>query len=59
MMTADELTDPYKIDMTCTIKRGETQTFYGETSTGELGRKIETLIEYLLRSNRSPAAACC
>jgi 2-dehydro-3-deoxy-D-arabinonate dehydratase len=28
MVTADELTDPYKIDMTCTIKRGETQTFY-------------------------------
>ncbi len=27
MVTADELTDPYAIDMTSTIKRGETQTF--------------------------------
>jgi 2-dehydro-3-deoxy-D-arabinonate dehydratase len=57
MVTADELTDPYKIDMTCTIKRGETQTFYGETSTGKLGRKIETLIEYLLRSNPVPCGS--
>lgn len=57
MVTADELTDPYAIDMTCTIKRGETQTFYGETSTGKLGRKIETLIEYLLRSNPVPCGS--
>ena len=56
MVTADELTNPYDIEMSCTILRGETQTFYGETSTGKLGRKIETLIEYLLRSNPVP---CC
>ncbi len=57
MVTADELTDPYDIDMTCTILRGETQTFFGETSTGKLGRKIETLIEYLLRSNPVPCGS--
>jgi hypothetical protein len=59
MVTADELTDPYQIDRTCTIKRGETQTFFGETATGKLGRKIQTLIEYLLRSSPVPAAASC
>ena len=57
MVTADELTNPYDIDMTCTILRGETQTFYGETSTGKLGRKIEILIEYLLRSNPVPCGS--
>ncbi len=29
--------------------REETQTFFAVTSTSKLGRKIETLIEYLLR----------
>jgi 2-keto-4-pentenoate hydratase/2-oxohepta-3-ene-1,7-dioic acid hydratase in catechol pathway len=39
------------------IERAETRTFYGKTSTGKLGRKIETLIEYLLRSNPVPCGS--
>jgi 2-dehydro-3-deoxy-D-arabinonate dehydratase len=57
MVTADEITDPYSIDMTCVIKRGETTTFDGKTSTGKLGRKIEKLVEYLLQSNPVPCGS--
>lgn len=57
MVTADEIADPYAIDMTCTIKRGDTTTFEGSTSTGKLGRKIEQLVEYLLQSNPVPCGS--
>lgn len=57
MVTADEMTDPYSLDMSCVIKRGETTTFEGKTSTGKLGRKIDTLIEYLLQSNPVPCGS--
>lgn len=57
MVTADEITNPYDLQMTCVIKRGDTTTFDGSTSTAKLGRKIETLIEYLLRSNPVPCGS--
>ena len=57
IVTADELTDPYSLDMTCTVKRGETTTFSGSISTAKLGRKIEVLIEYLLRANKVPSGS--
>ena len=57
MVTADEIPDPYTLDMTCVIKRGDTTTFEGKTSTGKLGRKIETLVEYLLQSNPVPCGS--
>ncbi len=53
-VTPDEIGDPYKLDMTCVIKRGEKTTFEGSTSTAKLGRKIEDIIGYLLRSNPVP-----
>lgn len=54
IVTADELTDPYNLTMTCTIRRGEEVVFQGETSTSRLSRKIETLVEYLTRANSVP-----
>ncbi|MDX2178101.1 MAG: fumarylacetoacetate hydrolase family protein [Bryobacteraceae bacterium] len=54
IVTADEIGDPYSLEMTCTIKRGDATIFSGGTSTGKLGRKIETLVEYLMRSNPVP-----
>lgn len=57
MVTPDELADPYNLTMTCTILREGDTLFSGETSTSKLNRKIETLIEYLLRSNPVPAAS--
>lgn len=55
MVTADELKDPYALEMTCTIMRGGTEIFSGATSTARLHRRIETLVEFLTRSNRVPA----
>src|SRR5579884_279576 len=57
IVTADELTDPYGLNMTCTITRDGSVIFSGETSTAKLNRKIDTLLEYLLRSNPVPAGS--
>jgi 2-dehydro-3-deoxy-D-arabinonate dehydratase len=55
-VTPDSL-DPYALDMTCTVKRGGETIFDGAVSTSKLGRKIETLIEYLLRANPVPGGS--
>ncbi len=57
IVTADELADPYKLEMTCTITRNGVPIFQGETSTARLHRKFEILVDYLLRSNPVPAAS--
>jgi 2-dehydro-3-deoxy-D-arabinonate dehydratase len=43
--------------MSCVIKRGSVTTFTGSTSTGKLGRKIETLVEFLFMSNNVPSGS--
>lgn len=57
IVTTDELGDPYKLDMTCTITRGDQVLFSGGASTSQLCRKLEELVEYLLRSNPVPAGS--
>ena len=57
IVTADELEDPYALEMTCTILRGAETRFTGSVSTAKLHRKLETLVEYLLKSNAVPAAS--
>jgi 2-dehydro-3-deoxy-D-arabinonate dehydratase len=54
IVTMDEVADPYALEMTCTITRGGRELFRGSTSTGKLGRKLETLVEYLRRANPVP-----
>lgn len=54
IVTRDEIADPYKLDMSCTITRGDQTTFEGSVSTGKLRRKLEDLVSYLLTSNRIP-----
>jgi 2-dehydro-3-deoxy-D-arabinonate dehydratase len=55
IVTADELPDPYRLEMTCTITRDGQTIFESGISTERLHRKIETLIEFLTRANRVPA----
>src|SRR5260370_20686932 len=55
IVTADELRDPYALQMSCTIERGDQTIVSGQVSTSSLHRKIDTLIEYLLRANTVPA----
>ncbi|MFN0165780.1 MAG: fumarylacetoacetate hydrolase family protein [Bryobacteraceae bacterium] len=57
IVTADALTDPYKLEMTCTITRNGETVFDGSVSTRKLHRKLEELIGYLLRANTVPAAS--
>jgi 2-dehydro-3-deoxy-D-arabinonate dehydratase len=57
IVTADEIRDPYKLEITCTITRGDRITFSGSTSTARLNRKLETLIDYLMLANPVPAAS--
>ena len=57
MVTADEIKDPYNLHMTCEILRDGVVRFSGSTSTGKLHRKIETIVEYLVRSNPVPAGS--
>jgi len=54
MVTADQLPDPYNLQMSCTITRDGNTLFEGEISTAKLQRRFETLIEYLTRSNKVP-----
>lgn len=57
IVTADELSDPYSLEMTCSITREGKTIFTGQVSTARLHRKLETLVEYLLRANPVPAAS--
>lgn len=57
IVTADEIADPYSLEVSCTVVRGGTTTFSGRVSTSEIAKKFDTLIEYLLRSNPVPAGS--
>ncbi len=57
VVTTDELVDPYNVDLYCTIRRGENLVFEGSVNTQKLGRKIDALLEYLLRANPVPAGS--
>lgn len=57
IVTADELANPYELNMTCSITRDGQTRFSGSVSTRKLHRKFETLTEYLLRANHVPAGS--
>ena len=52
LVTPDELTDPYNLQMTCTIQRGDQTIFEGSVSTSKLQRKLEDLVDYLICCNQ-------
>lgn len=57
IVTPDELTDPYHIEITCQITRGDQVIFSGSCLTEMLAKKIDHLIEYLFRSNTVPTGS--
>ena len=57
MLTADSVESPYNFEMTCEITRGDQVTFSGSVSTAKLHRKIEEMVEYLLKSNAVPSGS--
>jgi 2-dehydro-3-deoxy-D-arabinonate dehydratase len=54
IVTADEIPDISKLTMTCAIVRDGDTRFEGEVSLRKLARRIDGLIEYLLRANPVP-----
>ena len=54
LVTPDELPDPYALQVSCEITRGEQVTFKGSVSTAKLRRTFEELVDYLTRSNQVP-----
>jgi 2-dehydro-3-deoxy-D-arabinonate dehydratase len=54
IVTTEQIKDPYNLQMTCEIIRDGVVRFSGATSTAKLHRKIEQIVEYLLRSNPVP-----
>jgi 2-dehydro-3-deoxy-D-arabinonate dehydratase len=54
-VTPDELGDIRALRMTCKIERGGRTLFSEAVGINKLNRKIETLVEYLLRCNPAPA----
>src|SRR5579884_2930813 len=59
IVTADELPDPYRLEMTCTIVRDGRTLFSGSVSTARLHRRIDELIEYLRRRIPFPRPPSC
>lgn len=54
LVTPDEIADPYALELTCWIERGDREVFRGTASTGQLKRTFPELVGWLLRSNSVP-----
>lgn len=54
IVTADEIADPYALELTCTVMRGATEVFRGSASTAQLKRKLPEIVKWLLESNHVP-----
>lgn len=57
IVTAEEMPDPYNLQISCTIKRADQIVFSGEVNTSQLNRKFEQLVEYLIRANPVPGGS--
>ncbi len=53
-VTPSEVDDPYNLDMTCTVLRGDEVIYEGSVSTSQINWKFEQLTEFLMRDNPIP-----
>ncbi len=51
ILLAEAVEDPYRFQITCTIYRNGGAVFEGKASTGQLKRKLEELVSFLIRDN--------
>lgn len=49
---AELVEDPYQFDITCRIYRKNELIFEGHANTSQLKRKLDSLVEYLIRDNQ-------
>ena len=54
ILPADELPDPGRLEIACTVTREGKELFSGSVPVARLHRRIETLVEYLTRANHVP-----
>jgi 2-dehydro-3-deoxy-D-arabinonate dehydratase len=57
IVTADEIPDIGRLEMTCVIRRDGEERFSGSVSLSQLCRQLDVLVEYLLRANKVPAGS--
>jgi 2-dehydro-3-deoxy-D-arabinonate dehydratase len=57
IVPVEDLADPYALEISCTVVRDGEERFSGSISTSALHRRLESLIEHLLRANRVPAGS--
>jgi 2-dehydro-3-deoxy-D-arabinonate dehydratase len=57
VVLASEIGDPNALGITLTIRRGGAEHFTGSTSTNQIHRKLDELVEYLFRDNEFPYGA--
>jgi 2-dehydro-3-deoxy-D-arabinonate dehydratase len=55
IVTPDEISDPYALELHCRVDRGGREVFSGSASTRQLKRRFPELVEWLRRSNAVPA----
>jgi 2-dehydro-3-deoxy-D-arabinonate dehydratase len=55
IVTADEVRDPYALELSCRVERAGRVVFAGQASTGQLHRRLPELVDWLRRSNVVPA----
>ncbi len=53
-VTPSEVDDPYNLDMTCTVLRGNAVIYEGDVNTSQINWKFEQLTEFLMRDNPIP-----
>ena len=53
-VTPSEVYDPYNLDMTCTVLRGDEVIYEGSVNTSQINWKFEQLTEFLMRDNPIP-----
>jgi 2-dehydro-3-deoxy-D-arabinonate dehydratase len=52
--TPDEIADPYAIELQCRVERGDGVVFSGSASTGQLKRRYEEIVSWLIRCDDIP-----
>src|SRR5688572_6857680 len=54
IVSADEIADPYALELSCRVERDGREVFSGSASTSQLKRRFPEIIEWLRRSNAVP-----
>ena len=57
VVTADEIEDPYSLELKCTIERDRKLIFEGSTSISRMNRQIDELVHFLYLSNPVPGGS--